>query len=101
MEKNRAPDRSEAREARLPHTVILKEREQALLSGVTDVVSFDEMQIEAVTSKGVLVMTGEGLHIESLSVETGDLVVEGRIDSLVYTAEESAKKTGFWTKVFR
>ena len=77
-------------ESRMPHSVILNERNELKVSGVTDVDSFDEESIVAYTSLGELVISGEGLHISRLDVETGDLSVEGNITSLSYIS--SGKK---------
>ena len=64
------------------HHVILEEREQLAVSGVEEVESFDENTIVMYTSRGTLIVRGENLHIEKLSLDGGDLKVEGDIDSL-------------------
>ena len=68
----------------LPHSLVLDERERLSISGVSDVTSFDESAVIAETSLGVLVVRGEGLHIERLSLDTGELVLEGEVASLEY-----------------
>lgn len=83
-----------------PHHLILEGREQLSVSGVEEVESFDESQIVMYTTKGTLIVRGEGLHIEKLSLDGGDLKVEGGIDSLNY--EDSARdKGGFLSRLFR
>ncbi len=83
-----------------PHHLILEGREQLSVSGVEEVESFDENQIVMYTSKGALIVRGEGLHIEKLSLDGGDLMVEGSIDSLTY--EESQRdKGGLFARLFR
>ena len=67
-----------------PHHIILEEREGLTVSGVEEVESFDENTIVMDTVRGTLVVRGEGLHIEKLSLDGGDLKVEGTVDSLVY-----------------
>ena len=84
----------------LPHNVSLKDRNSLVVTGVTDVDSFDEMTIVAYTGIGELTIKGEGLKINRLSIETGDLSVDGRISSLTYT-DEAPKSTSFFSKVFR
>ena len=59
------------------HHVILEGREQLSVSGVEEVESFDENTIIMTTVKGTLVVRGEDLHIEKLSLDGGDLRVEG------------------------
>lgn len=79
--------------ADLPHTVIMEGRERLSVSGVEDVESFDEETIVLYTSKGMLIVKGQNLHIEKLSLDGGDLSVEGYVDSLRYE-EESGRKGG-------
>lgn len=66
------------------HHILLEGREQLAVSGVEEVVSFDENTIVMLTVKGTLVVRGEELHIEKLSLDGGDLKVEGTVDSLAY-----------------
>ena len=66
------------------HRLELTGREHLTVSGVEDVERFDETGIVMTTSAGTLVVTGEGLHIGKLSLEGGELHVEGRIDAISY-----------------
>ncbi len=66
------------------HHLVLEDRERLTVSGVEEVESFDENAIVMVTGQGVLVVRGEGLHIEKLSLDGGDLKVEGTVESLTY-----------------
>ena len=70
--------------AEAAHHIILEEREQLSVSGVEEVESFDENTIVMSTVKGTLVVRGEDLHIEKLSLDGGDMKVEGSVDSLTY-----------------
>lgn len=81
--------------------LILENRKKLVLSGVTDVDSFDESAILLYTQLGELVVRGKGLHINVMNVETGDLSVEGEISSLVYGDREVKKKLGVWGKIFK
>ncbi len=84
----------------LPHNVIMKDRGELSLSGVTDVDSFDENTIIAYTDYGELTITGTELHISSLNIDKGELSVDGRISQLSY-ADRQPDKGGFFSKVFR
>ena len=84
----------------LPHNLIMEGRERLSISGVEDVESFDEEAIVIYTSKGMLTVRGEGLHIEKLSLDGGELAVEGRVHSLRYE-EETKEKGGFFAKLFK
>ena len=82
------------------HHIILEERERLSVSGVEEVESFDENTIVMSTTRGTLVIRGEDLHIEKLSLDGGDLKVEGEIDSLTY--EDSGRdKGGLFSRLFR
>ena len=59
----------------MPHSMLLKDRQELHLAGVTDVDSFDETGIVAYTDIGELSIGGENLHITKLSHETGELLV--------------------------
>ena len=84
----------------LPHNLIMKDRAELTLSGVTDVDSFDETTIIAYTSYGELTVSGTNLHISSLDIDKGELSVDGKINSLVYI-DQGPQVTGFFSKVFR
>jgi len=83
----------------LSHSIVLGGRGTLSVTGVTDVERFDEETIVLATTAGVLMICGAGLHINRLSLETGELGVEGRVDRLIY-AEERAS-AGFWSRLFR
>ena len=82
------------------HHVILEGRESLTVSGVEEVESFDETTIVMSTSKGSLVVRGEELHIEKLSLDGGDLRVEGMVDSLTYE-DDGGPRAGFLARLFR
>ena len=66
------------------HRVTLEGREKLIVSGVEDVDRFDESEIVMNTADGTLIVTGENLHIDKLSVDGGELHVDGRVDALSY-----------------
>ena len=74
-------------------------REKLTVSGVEDVERFDENGIVMSTSAGVLVVTGEDLHIGKLSLDGGELHVDGRIDSVAYE-EGGREQGGFLRRLF-
>lgn len=82
------------------HHVILEGREELAVSGVEEVESFDENAIVMVTNKGTLVVRGEDLHIEKLSLDGGDLRVEGMVESLTYE-DEGRDRGGFLSRLLR
>ena len=83
----------------LEHRVLLEGREELVISGVEEVESFDENTIVMLTSRGTLVVRGEELHIEKLSLDGGDLRVEGSIDSLTYE-DGGRERGGLFSRLF-
>ena len=81
------------------HRLGLVGREKLTVSGVEDVERFDESGIVMSTSAGVLVVTGEDLHIGKLSLDGGELHVDGRIDSVTYE-EGGREQGGFLRRLF-
>ncbi|MBR5478683.1 MAG: sporulation protein YabP [Clostridia bacterium] len=89
---------AEDKRANLPHNIILENRGHMSVSGVIDVESFDENAINLSTTRGLLGIRGEGLHIERLSVETGEMAIEGIISGVNYTDE--VERGGFFSRLF-
>ena len=84
-----------------PHHVVLEERRSLTVSGVEDVERFDETSIVLSTSRGAMVVSGENLHIEKLSLDGGDLKVEGEIDAISYEDDAPAGRGGFLARLLR
>ena len=81
------------------HRLELVGRERLTVSGVEDVERFDETGIVMSTSAGTLVVTGEDLHLGKLSLDGGELHVEGRVDSVTYE-DDGAGRGGFFSRLF-
>lgn len=82
------------------HKIVLVDRGRLEVTGVAEVESFDENTIVMSTSQGGLTVRGDGLHIETLSLDGGALKVEGTVESLSY--EDRAEDAGgFWSRLFR
>ncbi|MDR3344504.1 MAG: sporulation protein YabP [Oscillospiraceae bacterium] len=92
---------SAAEQKSMPHTLSLENREGLRLSGVSDVDSFDEQTVTVFTDFGELAIHGSGLHINKLSLDTGELSLEGRVDSLTYSNAAQRQSGGFFAKMFR
>lgn len=85
---------------KLPHSFIMEDRKKLSISGVTDIESFDEQTIIAITDLGELTIRGWNLHITRLNLEQTELLVDGEISSLTYTDVRPQTK-GFFAKVLR
>lgn len=83
----------------MTHDLIIESRKKATMTGIVDVESFDEETIVAQSNCGEIYIKGNSLKISRLSVESGDMTVEGQIDSVAYS--EGRHTGGFFSKVFR
>lgn len=80
----------------LPHELHLNERQALTMTGVTEVVSFEENAVVLRTSLGTLIVQGQGLQLKTLSLEGGQVAVEGSVSSLAY---EEPRLSG-WRRLF-
>ena len=83
------------------HTLAIDKRRRASITGVTDVCSFHETEIVLKIDSGVMILTGQGLHIGKLLLEDGRLEVDGHIDGVIYESPRAAAKRPFswkWLK---
>lgn len=84
------------------HSLSLESREKLYISGVTDVGSFNDNTVMVSTQIGELVIKGDDLHISSLDVNDGNLLIKGFINSCVYTQDGGYKKEkGFFKSIFK
>ena len=82
------------------HTLLLEDRSRLKLSGVSDVDSFDETAVTAYTVQGELHIGGTQLRGISLNTQTGDLLMEGTVSSMVYL-DNAPKKQSFLSRLLR
>lgn len=85
----------------MDHSLNLNARKLLNINGVEDVISFDENGIILKTSSGILSIDGGALHIVKMSVETGDIIVEGQIDGLFYQQSSDNEKRSFMSRIFK
>ncbi|MCD7812059.1 MAG: sporulation protein YabP [Ruminococcus sp.] len=83
------------------HNLILENRKSLSISGITDVDSFDEKAICLYTQLGELTIQGKELHIDAMSVETGDMTVTGDIWAIVYGDKDRRGPLSALGKLFR
>lgn len=79
----------------MPQDLVLKDRQKLTVTGVTEVVSFDEAAVSLQTALGLLTIHGQGLQLKALSVEGGQTCVEGTISALLY---EEPRRSGGWLR---
>lgn len=74
-----------------PHTMLLDNRKKLSLTGVNDVLGFNEELVSIKTSLGDLIVRGSKLHISKLNLETGEVDIDGHINSLQYIESREGK----------
>lgn len=80
----------------VPHAFSLSDRARADISGVRQVLSFDENEVSLLTDAGELLLSGEGLHVTHLLLDEGKLSVEGKVDGVNYT--DRPRRRGLFKK---
>ncbi|MPN20330.1 Spore protein YabP [bioreactor metagenome] len=84
------------------HNVSMENRNYLNISGVEDVDNFDEENVELYTTVGMMTVTGSGLHITKLNVESGEVAIEGEIQAVEYSDGEFKKGgAGFFSRLFK
>ena len=82
--------------------LILENREKLSVSGVVDVLSFDDQVVMIETELGLLTVKGNNLRINKLSIDTSEVIVEGEISYLAYSENNADKNSGsLLSKIFK
>lgn len=76
------------------HKLNISARKSAAVTGVNDVLSFDAGEVLLQTEQGVLMIRGSELHVNRLTLEKGEVDIDGRIDSLTYSDAANYGKSG-------
>ena len=97
-----AEERKIQNSAGVIQNLILENRGKLSISGVLDVLSFDDQIVIVQTDLGMLTIKGENLRINKLSIDTSEVIVEGEINNLAYSEKELEKKnSSFLGKIFK
>ncbi len=75
------------------HKVQVTSRSHASITGVKDVLSFDAGEVLLETGKGILMIRGQELHVNRLTLEKGEVDIDGKIDSLTYSEDSAYTKS--------
>ena len=67
------------------HKIMLTNRRTCIINGVSDVLSFDEHEILLETDQGMLTLKGSDLHVSRLTLDKGEVDIDGKIDSMIYS----------------
>lgn len=82
------------------HSLRLEYREKAYVTGVDDVQSFNETNVQMITSAGKLVLEGFDLHITSLNLDEGQVIIEGTITGSRYE-DDTLEKGTLFSSIFK
>ena len=85
------------------HKISLNNRISGTMTGVREVISFDAGEIILDTEQGILIIKGEDLHVTRLTVDKGEVEIDGKIDGIMYTDPEENKRSreNFLAKLFQ
>ncbi|NLC19897.1 MAG: sporulation protein YabP [Clostridiales bacterium] len=85
------------------HKLIISARKAVNITGVNDVLSFDAGEVLLQTEQGILMIRGAELHVNRLTLEKGEVDIDGRIDSLTYsdTAGSSKSTESLFGRLFK
>ncbi len=86
--------------AKTRHNLIMEDRRSLTVTAVTDIERFDEAEVVVATELGLLSIKGQGLHLNKIDVEDGELSVEGELDSISYSQRQE-KGGSFLARLFR
>lgn len=81
--------------------ILIDEAEHISISGVLDVDNFDECNFIAVIDSGAVSVKGNDFHISKLNVETGELSVDGDVESVTFNTSYGGKSGGFMSRLFK
>ncbi len=91
----------EDKQTNIIQNVILENRKKLSLSGIKDVLSFDDEIVIVESELGLLNIKGEDLRVNKISVETGDVVIDGNIRAIEYSDKNISSKQGIMSKIFK
>lgn len=86
-------DKKNSTSSNIMQNLVLENREKISISGVNDVLSFDDQIVILETSLGLLTIKGENLRINKLSLDSEEVIIEGEINTLSYSEKEIERKT--------
>ena len=82
--------------------LVLENRNKLNVSGVKDVLSFDDELVVMETELGLLTVKGENIKINKLSIDTGDVIIDGEISNLSYNDHsKKSQEAGLLSKIFK
>lgn len=94
-------EKREMENSNIMQNIVLENREKLSISGVKDVLSFDDQVVIVETELGLLSIKGTNLKIIKLSIDTSDVKIEGDINNLAYSQNHTKNETSIFGKIFK
>lgn len=91
----------EEKQTNIMQNIILENRKKLTLTGIKDVLSFDDEIVVVESELGLLNIKGTDLRVNKISVETGDVIVDGTIRAIEYSDKDITSKQGLIGKIFK
>ncbi|MGN1331070.1 MAG: sporulation protein YabP [Clostridia bacterium] len=88
-------------QSNIVQNVILENRKKLTLTGIKDVLSFDDEIIVVESELGLINVKGNDLKVNKISVETGDVIIEGIIKMIEYSDKDNLSKESLISKIFK
>lgn len=86
----------------IAQNLILENRGKLTITGVLDVLSFDDQLVVLETDLGLLTIKGENIRINKLSIDASEVIIEGEINAISYSEKDhSSKNSSFMSKIFK
>ena len=82
----------EKRRSTSRHSLQIDRRENVIVTGMIDVISFDEESVIGETEMGIIIIRGANLHVKRISLDNGELAVSGEIDGITYESPGGGAK---------
>jgi len=79
---------------RRQHKMTMINRKNCTLTGVIDIIAFDENEVILETDMGILMIKGQDLHVKRLTLEQGEVDVDGNMDSFLYSEHKTLAAKG-------
>ncbi len=91
----------EETQTNIMQNVILENRKKLTLTGIKDVLSFDDEIVIVESELGLLNIKGADLKVNKISVESGDVVIDGTVKAIEYSDKNTSSKQGLMSKIFK
>jgi len=91
----------EKKKEKRPHNIIMENRRKLSISGVNDIQSFDEDNVILHTNFGSLTIKGSDFHLDALSVDSGEMNMEGNVFSIIYSQKADKNDESLFSRLFK